>query len=598
MKYIALLLKRRDANKRRAKQKKRMLVTRGLLLFLLSLFVFATVFVDGRAFSRRERERSLSPSSTSSTRKKRHRAFTTRFLPASPVGTHSVFEDEEKTRVSRCDERYVQQPLSHFAWNDVDGDDDDDDEAFFQTRYFVCSQYWRKDSPIFLYTGNEANVESYIENTGLMWENAEHFNALLVFAEHRYYGKSSPINDGDDENNKNKNNKLQHLNSAEALADYAKLVRQLREEYEDVVAVIAFGGSYGGMLASWMRMKYGHVVDGAIAASAPIYAFDGEDPPVDPNAFAKGSTYTALLSGHGAECPKKIQNAFKLLIESGDENDKIYLDVLKHTFKACDDIESPYEVAEWAQSALDYIAMGNYPVESGYMLSGKGTLPAWPMKVVCDEMMADHPNNNSNSTSLALLENLRDAVSIYYNATKTEQCFTIGDPSPNDDTKATEDLWGYQYCTEMFMPMETTGGENDMYWPSPWNETNEFRYCRDSYDVQPRPYFAQETYGGRKMVENFASNIIFSNGLLDPWHLLGVLETSNPRVVLVKMDEGAHHNDLMFSSKDDPTSVKRARILEVKEIQNWVEEARRKKKKKKKTDMSSSSSTASPPPRE
>ena len=116
----------------------------------------------------------------------------------------------------------MQQPLSHFAWNDVDGDDDDDDEAFFQTRYFVCSQYWRKDSPIFLYTGNEANVESYIENTGLMWENAEHFNALLVFAEHRYYGKSSPINDGDDENNKNKNNKLQHLNSAEALADYAK----------------------------------------------------------------------------------------------------------------------------------------------------------------------------------------------------------------------------------------------------------------------------------------------------------------------------------------------------------------------------------------
>ena len=194
-----------------------MVVTRGLLLFLLSLFAFATVFVDGRALSRRERERSLSPS-TSSTRKKRHRAFTTRFLPAS-VGKHSVFEDEEKTHVSRCDERYVQQPLSHFAWND-----DEDDEAFFQTRYFVCSQYWRKDSPIFLYTGNEANVESYIENTGLMWENAEHFNALLVFAEHRYYGKSSPINDGDDENNKNKNNKLKHLNSAEALADYDREV--------------------------------------------------------------------------------------------------------------------------------------------------------------------------------------------------------------------------------------------------------------------------------------------------------------------------------------------------------------------------------------
>jgi hypothetical protein len=82
------------------------------------------------------------------------------------------------------------------------------------------------------------------------------------------------------------------------------------------------------------------------------------------------------------------------------------------------------------------------------------------------------------------------------------------------------------------------------------------------------------------MVENFASNIVFSNGMLDPWHLLGVLETSNPRVVLVKIDEGAHHNDLMFSSKNDPTSVKRARLLEVKEIQRWVDEARAMKKER------------------
>ena len=70
--------------------------------------------------------------------------------------------------------------------------------------------------------------------------------------------------------------------------------------------------------------------------------------------------------------------------------------------------------------------------------------------------------------------------------------------------------------------------------------------------------------------------------MLDPWHLLGVLETSNPHIVLVKIDEGAHHNDLMFSSKDDPASVKRARLVEVKEIQRWVDEARKKKREKKK----------------
>ena len=29
----------------------------------------------------------------------------------------------------------------------------------------------------------------YLEHTGLMWENAAEFGALLVFAEHRYYGE-------------------------------------------------------------------------------------------------------------------------------------------------------------------------------------------------------------------------------------------------------------------------------------------------------------------------------------------------------------------------------------------------------------------------
>ena len=53
--------------------------------------------------------------------------------------------------------------------------------------------------------------------------------------------------------------------------------------------IIAFGGSYGGMLASWLRMKYPNIVDGSLAASAPIYYFMNREG-IDPNSFYKIAT--------------------------------------------------------------------------------------------------------------------------------------------------------------------------------------------------------------------------------------------------------------------------------------------------------------------
>ena len=41
------------------------------------------------------------------------------------------------------------------------------------------------------------------------------------------------------------------------MMDYVELIKFIRTEYQaEDKAVIVFGGSYGGMLAAWIRMKF------------------------------------------------------------------------------------------------------------------------------------------------------------------------------------------------------------------------------------------------------------------------------------------------------------------------------------------------------
>ena len=44
--------------------------------------------------------------------------------------------------------------------------------------------YWKGSGPLFFYTGNEGAIEGFYDNTGFLFELAQNFSALIVFAEH------------------------------------------------------------------------------------------------------------------------------------------------------------------------------------------------------------------------------------------------------------------------------------------------------------------------------------------------------------------------------------------------------------------------------
>ena len=72
----------------------------------------------------------------------------------------------------------------------------------------------------------------------------------LSSSSQRYYGKSLPF--GDDSFDLDK---IGWLSVEQTLADYAVLLTRLREDYNltEKNPIIAFGGSYGGILAAYVN---------------------------------------------------------------------------------------------------------------------------------------------------------------------------------------------------------------------------------------------------------------------------------------------------------------------------------------------------------
>ena len=51
-----------------------------------------------------------------------------------------------------------------------------------------CSEvFWKGSGPLLFYTGNEGAIEGFYDNTGFLFELAQEFSALIVFAEHVSY---------------------------------------------------------------------------------------------------------------------------------------------------------------------------------------------------------------------------------------------------------------------------------------------------------------------------------------------------------------------------------------------------------------------------
>ena len=187
---------------------------------------------------------------------------------------HPNRSDEEIVRLSkkRIEESGLNPTTNWYSATIDHFDNHGAGSATYQMRYLEDNTYYDGKGPIIFYAGNEGDVTTFFDNSGFMTTTlAEQFGAKVLFGEHRYYGESMPFGDATfDRDN------LKYLTVEQAMMDYVEFILDYKQTngLQDR-AVIVGGGSYGGMLSAWLRMKYPHVFQGALAASAPILFFDG-----------------------------------------------------------------------------------------------------------------------------------------------------------------------------------------------------------------------------------------------------------------------------------------------------------------------------------
>ncbi|KAL8488540.1 hypothetical protein ACS0TY_024717 [Phlomoides rotata] len=434
---------------------------------------------------------------------------------------------------------YFPQNLDHFTFTPKS-------YKIFNQKYLINKQYWHKGAPIFVYTGNEGDIDWFAANTGFLLDIAPQFHALLVFIEHRFYGESKPFG----KHSYKSAETLGYLNSQQALADFAVLIRNLKHNLSSEASpVVVFGGSYGGMLAAWFRLKYPHTAIGALASSAPILQFDDITP--------WSSFYDAVSDDFkeaSLNCYEVIKGSWAELEAISSYNEG--LSDLSRNFRACKQVHSTSSARDWLWEAFVYTAMVNYPTEANFMKH----LPAYPVTEMCK--IIDRSSPRATKLSRAF-----EAASLYYNYSQGEKCFKLEGESDDHGLHG----WDWQACTEMVMPMIVSN--ESMFPPSSFNYKQNADDCMTKFGVRPRPHWITTEFGGmniKQVLKKFGSNIIFSNGLQDPWSRGSVVENISDSIVALVAEKGAHHTDLRTATRGDPDWLIEQRSREVEIIRKWI----------------------------
>jgi len=253
------------------------------------------------------------------------------------------------------------------------------------------------------------------------------------------------------------------------------------------------------------------------------------------------------------------------------DGDKTAWAALKADYKLCDEVTTAQDLQDLydhVSNGIAYMAMTDYPYSSDFLAS----MPPWPVNKSCEIGFGDWTNSTTDSDQKTLLKGLFAVADVYFNwANDTSYCMNFKDTGGTGSLSAA--AWDVLQCNQLAMPNST--GDNSMFLKFTYDYAANTKSCNDQYGMSPDYLWAVREFGGANIASDFAgySNIIFSNGNLDPWIAGGVTEFIGLKLPYYIIQGGAHHLDLRLPNEVDVgTDVERVRNHEILDLESYIEE--------------------------
>lgn len=446
--------------------------------------------------------------------------------------------------------QWFKQRLDHYNPSDL---------RTWKQLYFVNDSFYdfKNQGPVFLMIGGEGPADPRWMVKGQWIEYAKKFGALCINLEHRYYGESHPTKDMSIKN-------LQYLSSSQALADLANFITAINERYRlnKNVRWIAFGGSYPGSLAAWLRLKYPHIVHAAVSSSGPLLA------KVNFKEYFE-IVVNALREKTGDEkCVTELKEAHKQITKLIAQNPKI----IENEFRVCkpfskasvDDMKNFYNsLADDFADLVQYNEDNRISADEKYknltintvcdMLTEAGDIPAFKKLAAFNSIILDKSNQTCMDYSYDNM--IMDLKNVTWSSDGARQ-------------------WMYQTCTE-FGFYQTSSGEVEVFGDK---FTIDFfiQQCQDVFGKKYNEDFIMKaaewtnTYYGQLDVS--VSRVVFVHGSVDPWHALGITSTEDNDSPAIYIQGTAHCANMYPPSENDSEALKEARLEIEQYLLKWITE--------------------------